>query len=1145
MDDVFSRVASLSAEERASLVMQLKRKAQRTGKTVDHAIPRRENRIDAPLSFAQQRLWFLHQLDPDNAAYNVPLYYRLSGQLDVVVLEHSLNEIIRRHEVLRTVFSERNGTAVQIVLPWRRVELPVIDLNEFSRSECDREIELLINAEAERPFILKQGPLLRGMLLKVSEEEHGFFLVIHHIVTDGWSMDIFMNELLTLYEAFSAGQPSPLSELPLQYADFSTWQRELESGEKLEEQLAYWKQQLSGDLPVLELPTDHPRPLRMTYSGADEWFDVTQNMTERLNELSYQEGATLFMTLEAALLTLLHRYTGQQEILIGTAIAGRNRAEIENLIGFFINTLVLRTDLSGNPSFRELLRRVREVALGAYEHQDVPFEKLVEELQPERDTSRQPFFQVMFNLQVLPSEGPVTHGLKILPQDIGNQTRFDLEFHLWVVPEGLSGPMLYNTDLFERSTITRMLTHLHTLLEGIVANPDTRLSELPLLTKEELVRGREWSRSESNYERDECVHKLVEAQAAHQSEARAVVYGEQHLTYGELNERANQLAHYLRGRGVGLEARVGVLLEPSVEFVVALLAILKAGGSYVPLDKEYPKKRLQFMLEDAGVQLLLTARGQAAESVFGGPEGFEKLEAEMGEGREIVYLDETWEQFALESPNNLETETTAEDLAYVMYTSGSTGQPKGVAVTHRAINRLVRNTNYVQLEKSDRLAQVSNVSFDAATFEIWGALTSGGTLVGLTKETVLSPVEFKRAIAEHQISVMFLTTALFNQTAQSEAEAFAPMRYLLFGGEASDAKSVRRVLESGKPQHLLHVYGPTEGTTFTTWYEVSEVAAGARTLPIGRALSNTEVWVLDQQGQVVPVGVVGELYIGGDGLARDYLGRPKLTAEKFVPHPFSVESGARLYRTGDLVRYLSDGNIEFLKRRDQQVKMRGFRIEPEEIEAVLQEHPAVCDSLVEAREDVPGDRRLVAYVVEDPGFQATSEFQLVPQLRRWLRERLPECFMPALFIVLDKLPLTPNGKVDRRALPAPDSSTHLAEETLISPRTPEEEKIAEIWTEVLGIDPIGMEANFFDLGGHSLLATRVMTRIREAFGVNVPLRVLFDSPTIAAAAAYVANAREQSDVSRIAEIIEKLTRLSEDETRSLLQQATAQRSSKT
>ena len=1114
MPNTSSRLASLSPEERAALVMQFKRKSQRAETPVDNTIRRRKNRNEAPLSFAQQRLWFLHQLDPDSSAYHLPVYYRFSGALNIAALEQSLNEIVRRHEILRTVFGERDDTPLQIVQPSLHVALPLIDLSALSRLGVDREVERIFEVETARPFSLELGPLLRALLLKLSADEHAIFLVFHHIVTDGWSMDIFVSELLALYRSFSAGESSPLAELPLQYGDFAAWQRESLAGETLDQHLAYWKQQLSGELPVLELPTDHPRPLRVTNSGADEFFDATLNLTEKLNDLAKAEGATLFMTLLAAFLTLLHRYTGQSDILLGTAIAGRNHAQIENLIGFFINNVVLRTDLSGNPTFRELLHSVRDVALGAYEHQDVPFEKLVEELQPERDQSRQPLFQVMFNLQNAPTEAPAAEGLSISTQDIGNQTRFDLEFHLWVVPEGLAGPLIYNTDLFERATIVRLLGHFQTLLEGIAANPDARISELPLLTKEELRQAHEWSASPSKYERDACVHTLVEAEAARRPEALAVIFGEHQLAFRELNERANQLAHYLRKRGVGLEVRVGVLLEPSVEFVIALLAILKAGGSYVPLDGGYPRQRLQFMLEDAGVKLLLTTR--------------EQPEIATNEV-EVIYLDDAGRHFEGESRDNPVTNTSAENLAYVMYTSGSTGQPKGVAVMHRNINRLIRNTNYAELNENDRMAQVSNVSFDAATWELWGTFTSGGTLIGLTKETMLSPVDLKRAIVEHGITVMFLTVAVVNQVAQSEPDAFAPLRYLLFGGEACDVQAVRRIIEHGKPDHLINICGPTETTTYSVWYDVEEVAPGARSIPIGKSVSNTEAWVLDQYGNVAPVGVYGEMYVAGDGIARGYLRRPELTAERFVPNPFSTRPGDRLYRSGDLVRYLSDGNIDFIQRIDHQVKLRGFRIELGEIEAALHEHPAVGESVVVVREDTPNDKRLIAYIVPH-----SNDPQLVTQLRSWLRERLPDYFMPSFFVVLDKLPLTPNGKVDKRALPPPEGQQ--SEATLLAPRTPEEEKVAEIWADVLNLKPIDVQANFFDIGGHSLLATRVVTRIREAFGVQLPLRVMFDSPTIAAVAAHIVEMRGQSEIATLAEIVEKLTHLSEDEAKSLLKE---------
>lgn len=1085
MDDVSNRVASLSPDERAALVMKLKRQARGAEKEVDHAIRRRERDIDAPLSLAQQRLWFLHQLDPANDPYYLPFYYRLTGPLNVAALERGLNEVIQRHEILRTVFKERDNKVVQIVLPSFELVLPVTDLSDLSGTKLDQEVKRLVDAEAERPFDLEQGPLLRAMLLKLSAEQHGFFVVFHHLIMDGWSMDILMDELMACYESFSANKPTSLPELPLQYADFAAWQRKWTTGNVLDEQLAYWKKQLNGDLPVLEIPTDHPRPPRMSYRGGDLSFDLTKDLTERLNDLSHREGVTLFMTMMAALLTLLHRYSGQEDIIIGTAVAGRNRAEIEKLIGFFINTLMLRTDLSGNPKFSELLGRVREAALGAYDHQDVPFEKLVEEVQPERDPSRTPFFQVMVNFQNVPAVEVTRSGLQISPENVGNQSRFDLELHLWSVPEGLSGTLIYNTDLFEELTIDRMLKHFQVLLEGIATNPEATLSELPLLTDEEQAQFRDWNTTSTDYGRDECLQRLVEIQTARRPEIVAVSYGAKQISYSDLNTRANQLAHYLRRRGVGPDVRVGVLLERSIEMVVALLGVIKAGGAYVPLDGSNPPQRLRFMLEDAAVALLLTEQGQP-EVVTDGT-------------TEVVYLDRDWQQFANESRENPGIVTSAENLAYVIYTSGSTGQPKGVAVTHQAINRLVRNTNYVQLNEHDRIAQVSNASFDAATFEIWGALVHGGQLVGFEKDTALSTPEFKRALAEQHISVMFLTTALFNQIAQSLPETFSPLRYLLFGGEASDPQSVRRVLELGKPQHLLHVYGPTESTTYTSWYEVKDVESGARTIPIGQALSNTEVWVLDRHLQLAPLGVAGELFVGGDGLARYYLGRPELTAEKFVPHPFSAEPGARLYRTGDLVRCLSDGNIEFLKRMDQQVKIRGFRIELGEIETALQEHPAVRESIVIAHEETPTDRYLVAYVVTTPG---TVAQQIIPELRDWLRARLPAYMTPSDFVVLDELPLNANGKVDRNALPAPTAATQI--DVIIPPRTPEEELVAEIWSEVLDVRPISVEDNFFELGGHSLLAVRIMNRLREKCGIELPVRLLFDAPTVAGFANHLA-----------------------------------------
>jgi len=824
------------------------------------------------------------------------------------------------------------------------------------------------------------------------------------------------------------------------------------------------------------------------------------------------------MTLLAAFNLVLWRYTRQQDILVGSPIANRNRTEIEGIIGFFVNSLVLRSTVNPEMSFREFLAQVRETTLGAYGHQDVPFERLVEELQPERSLNRQPLFQVLLTLQTW--EETHLEGLELTFMNTRREvTKFDLSLFLSETDSGLYSWFAYNSDLFDGPTIARLLKHFHTLLEGIAANPEARLSELPLMTKEERQQLEQWNQTQSEYEREKCVHQLFELQAARQPNAVAVVHGEKQISYGELNRRANQLAHYLRAHGVGLETRVGVLMERSANWILALLGILKAGGVYVPLDGSYPAGRLRFMLDDADIRLLLTERGQP------------QIEAS-----EVVYLDQGWEWLENESAENPENLTQAENLAYLMYTSGSTGQPKGVGVPHRAINRLVRNTNYVKFDENDRVAQISNASFDAATFEIWGALLNGSRLVILEKEMALSPKELGKQLIEHEISVMFLTTALFNQTALSRPEIFASLKYMIFGGDAVDPRAVQRVLEEGKPQHLVNGYGPTEGTTFTTCYDAQAAGIGARTIPIGQPISNTEVWVLDQQSRIVPVGVPGELCIGGDGLARGYMGRPELTAEKFVPHPYSRNPGARLYRTGDLVRYREDGNIEFLKRMDQQVKVRGFRVELGEIESTLNQYWAVVESVVVDRKDDSGDTRLIAYIVPEQGVEPASL-----ELLTFLQEKLPSYMLPSAFIAIKEIPLTPNGKVDRRALPAPEQIGASTGAGFIAPRTEMEQLVAEIWRETLGVTQVGVESNFFDLGGHSLLATRVMNRIRERCGVELPLRVLFEFPTVVSLAAKIDAARpKETELSRILDILVNMENISEEEVTTLLAQAESQ-----
>jgi amino acid adenylation domain-containing protein/FkbM family methyltransferase len=1044
--------------------------------------------ITLPLSFAQQRLWFIDQLDPLSTLYNIPAAVRLKGQLDVQVLEQTLSEIVRRHEALRTTFTARDGEPIQLIQPARHIRLDVRDLTQMSATERESAALRLAVEEGERPFDLSCEPMFRVALLRLDEAEHILLVTMHHIASDGWSMGVLVKEVATLYSAYLEDLASPLPELAIQYADFAHWQREWLQGEVLEEQLSYWRERLSGAPALLELPTDRARPAVQSFRGAHYSFSVPAELTRELQQLSRREGVTLFMTLLAAFQTLLWRYSVEQDIVVGADVANRNRQETEGLIGFFVNMLVLRTRVDGEESFAELLRQVREVCLGGYAHQDVPFEKLVEELQPERSMSHTPLFQVVFVLQNAPVGELELPGLQLSSVEVENPiAKFDLTL-LMEEREGQLGATLeYNTDLFDAERIERMSRHLVALLQAVVVQPGEALARLSLLIEGEREQQlQQWNDTATAYPDQSSLAELFEAQVALGPERVAVVYGAEEISYGELNQRANQLAHRLRSLGVGPEVLVGLLLERSVEMVVGLLGILKAGGAYLPLDPTYPLERLSFMLAEAQAPVLLTQE-KLLDSVPAAYWG------------EVLKLDTEWASVANEPVGNPSLGLGGEQLCYVAYTSGSTGQPKGVAVPQCAVVRLVFDTNYVQLGPSDRLAQVANISFDAATFEIWGALLHGAQLNIITKEMALSAPEFGAQLKAQEISVMFLTTALFNQIARLAPDAFVSLRYLLFGGEAVDPKWVREVLLKGAPQHLLHVYGPTENTTFSTWQEVRAVNDGAQTIPIGGPVSNTQMYVLDQQQQVMPIGVAGELYLGGAGLARGYLEDAALTAQRFVPHPYSNERGTRLYRTGDLVRYRFNGELEFLGRVDQQVKVRGFRIELGEIETVLDEHAGVAASVVVAREDVAGERRLVAYVVANEQQPAG-----VVELRAYLRERLPEYMMPQAFVMLEALPLTSNGKVDRRSLPAPEQQSRTEmEQTYVAPRTPVEEMLVEVWQEILSVAQVGIHDDFFNMGGHSLLATQLMSRVREIFGVEVPLRQLFEAPTVAELAQHI------------------------------------------
>ncbi|KJH70841.1 non-ribosomal peptide synthetase [Aliterella atlantica] len=1041
-----------------------------------------------PASFAQQRLWFLDRLFPNTAFYNVPTTLRLTGVLNFAALEKSFNAIASRHEILRTSFDTEDGQLVQVILPQIEVSLPLIDLQHLHISEREVAATEAIAHIIEQPFNLAEGSLLRVVLIQLSEQEYVLAIVLHHIVFDEWSSALLIKELGLLYTAFCTGTPSPLPELTIQYADFAHWQRERLQGELLATQISYWRSQLQ-DLPVLAISSDR----KQTSQGATKFLELPQNLYQALLTLSQQEGVTLFMTLLAAFQTLLYRYTGQTDIAVGLPIANRNRRELEELIGFFANSLVLRTDLSDNPTFRELLARVKQVAVAAYTHQDLPFEKLVAELHPERNLSQNPLFQVVFALQNAPMEQLELPGLTLSPFKVDTTTaRFDLEFYLWECgdnfrslwgdswqqSEGLRGVLVYNTDLFTSDAIARMLQHFQTLLFGIVANPDTSLADLPLLTSREQQQLGEWNQTKRSYP-DLCIHQLFEQSANQNPNAIAVKFDERQLTYEQLNSGSNQLAHYLQKLGVGVETLVGICMEPSPVMVAAILAILKAGGAYVPLDPSYPPERLQFMVEDARVTVVITQ--DSLLHLFGG-------------NLNIVCVERDWSAIASASVANPITQTTADNLAYVVYTSGSTGTPKGVAIPHKAVSRLVCNPNYINIEITDKVAQCANISFDAATFEIWGALLNGAQLVGINRKVILSPLEFTQEIQQQEISILFLTTALFNQIVREVPSAFSSLRYLLFGGEAVDVKLVQAVME-GAPQHLLHVYGPTENTTFTSWYEVE---SGAKSVPIGKAIANTQIYLLDANLNPVPVGVVGEIYIGGDGLAREYLHRPELTQERFIVNP-RVETlhatslqHCRLYKTGDLARYLPDGNLEFIGRSDNQVKIRGFRIELGEIETVLNQHNNVREVIVLVRTNVDDDRSIIAYIVPVNNLQPT-------ELRDFLKAKLPSYALPAAIVILPALPLTPNGKVNRAALPAPDFAQSELSQT---PRTSVEKQLVQIWQELLG-KQAGINDNFFELGGHSLLATQLISRIRDRLGFQLPLRKVFETPTIAEIAEYI------------------------------------------
>jgi amino acid adenylation domain-containing protein len=1055
-----------------------------------------------PVSFAQQRLWFFQQMYPGSAAYNVPIAMRLTGRLDVSHLGAALCEVTRRHEVLRTSIDLIDDQPVQLISEEAGVELPVLDLSALPAAVREAEARRVATEEVTRAFDLRRGPLLRARVLRLAPEEHVLLLVIHHIICDGWGIGVMMNEVTALYAAYTAGREPVLPELPIQYADFAVWQREWLTGEVLEEQLTYWREQLSGAPPLLALPTDRPRPQVQTLNGTHFEFALPEGLPARLRQLCRGEGVTMFMLLLGAFQALLSRYSGQRDVLVGTPIAGRNRREVEGLIGFFANTLVLRADLSGEPSFRELLHRVKQTCLGAYAHQELPFERLVEELQPERSLSHAPLFQVLFVLQNTPSESFQLPGLEMSPAELDvATTAFDLTLNVEEVGEDIYGRLRYNTDLFEPETIRLMAGHYLTLLESAADDVERPVSALPLLSEAERRRVlEEWNDTRREPVPDTYVHALFERQAARAPDLPALAFDGRQLSYGELNRLADRLARRLRGLGVGPDSAVAVCFRRSLGMFVGILGVLKAGGAYVPLDPAAPPERLSYALEDTAASVLLTQRGLAPA---------------LPETRaRVICLDDA----------SLDDDTSADgvgvelapaalapdDLAYVIYTSGSTGRPKGVMVSHAGLANTI-HARFAQTGErgAGTLLQMSYV-FDGSLLSIFCTLTQGGVLVIPREGQQADPAAAAELIAGHRIPHLYTVPSFYSLLLQQARPGqLDSLRVVTVGAEVCTPQLVERHLRALPRARLFNEYGPTEATVYCAAHECRAEDAARASVPVGRPTCNMQLYVLDRHLRPVPAGVSGGLYVGGPGLARGYLNHPKLTAESFIPHPFSREPGARLYRTGDLARREADGRVVFLGRLDSQVKLHGYRIELEEIEARLCEHGAVREAAAAVREEAPGDSRLVAYLVADAGHEPTAG-----DVREHLRARLPDYMVPSAFVFVGELPRTPTGKVDRRALPSPGGARPRLAQAYAAPHTALERLLAETWREILGVEQVGIHDNFFDLGGDSLRAAILVNKLQERLGDFVYVVALFEAPTVAALAAYLTE-HYSSAVSRL------------------------------
>ncbi len=1069
----------------------------------------------------------MDQLDPGNTSFNIPALLRLEGPLDHSALQTGLNEVVRRHEILRTTFTATDGHPVQVVHAAAGVPLAVDDLSSIPEDGREWEAMRLAEQELAKPFDLATGPLLRMRLIRLAADHHLLTVTVHHIVFDEWSVALFLRDLIASYVAAAAGRETSLPELPIQYADFAVWQRAwLESDERTR-LLEYWRQHLAGAPRMLEMPTDRPRKAVQTFAGADAVVAFPQSTVDALKALGRAEDATLFMVLFAAWQVLLHRYTSQDQIVVSSGVASRDHLETESLIGCLTNIVVMRADVGGNPSFRSVLRRARVAALGAFSHQALPFEDLVRELHPERDLSHPPFSQSMVVLLNAPTESLSVQGLRLTPIPLeSTTTQYDLLFHFWEDRQGLAGRLRYSTDLFDRATIDRLLGHFRTLIDNLIQDADRAIDDVPLLTAEErhqvIV---SWNATATAFPEDVCLHELFEARVDEDAQRVAVICGDRALSYGELERLSNRVAARLRARGVGPGVAVAIAVKRSFDSVVGLLGILKAGAGYLPLDSSYPRERLEFMLGDVRPPVVLTQS--------------RLLPQLPALGDRPICLDIEDPAGPTPSDERQPSLATPDDLAYLIYTSGSTGHPKAVMVDHRGrVNNFTDFNRRFAVGPGDRLLALASLGFDMSAYDVFGTLAAGATIVLPEAEDEREPARWADLMVRHRVTIWHSVPALLqmmvDRVSRSSEGKLSDLRVALLGGDWIPITLPDRLRAVAPNTRVIALGGATEVSMDSTIYEVDRCDPEWSSIPYGRPMANQTSYVLDAHGHPAPIGVPGELLLGGVGVGWGYFNRPELTAERFVPDPFGAP-GTRLYRTGDLARYKPDGNLELLGRLDHQIKIRGVRIEPGETAARLREHPAVNDAVVIAREDTPGDRRLVAYVLTKsdlPGLDA--------ELRKFVRAALPDYMVPSACVRLDRLPLTPNGKLDRKALPVPLAAAPV--DAASAPRTTVESAIAAVWEQV-GVTPVDVHQSFFDLGGHSLLAAQVASRLLDVLQVDVPLRTLFLAPTIAGLAEAVTDlgAARGVDVVRIADVFITVNAMSDADARNaLLQMSRAQ-----